>query len=56
MIDILNIIGHPQKSKSVSMVVDLDRFATDQTAGFDSETTIKPNNDPLNDWMMPLIY
>ncbi|MCE2991891.1 MAG: GNAT family N-acetyltransferase [Alphaproteobacteria bacterium] len=55
MADILNTMGYPQKSKSVSMVVDLDRFATDQTAGFDSETTIKPNDDQLNDWMMPLI-
>lgn len=55
MADILNTMGYPQKSKSVSMVVDLDRFATDQTAGFDSETTIKANDGQLNDWMMPLI-
>ncbi len=55
MIDVLNTMGYPQKCKSVSMVVDLDKFATDQTASFDSETTIKPNDDQLNDWMMPLI-
>ena len=55
MADILNTMGYPQKSKSVSMVVGLDRFATDQTPGFDSETTIKPNDEQLNDWMMPLI-
>jgi GNAT superfamily N-acetyltransferase len=55
MTDVLNTMGYPQKSKSVSMIVDLDRFATDQTASFDSETTIKANDDQLNDWMMPLI-
>ena len=55
MADILNTRGYPQKSKSVSMVVDLDRFATDQTASFDDETIIKGNDDQLNDWMMPLI-
>jgi len=55
MADVLNAMGYTQKSKSVSMVVGLDRFATDQTPGFDSETTIKPNDDQLNDWMMPLI-
>jgi ribosomal protein S18 acetylase RimI-like enzyme len=53
--DILNTMGYPQKSKSVSMVVDLDRFAIDQTASFDDETVIKANDDQLNDWMMPLI-
>lgn len=55
MADVLNTLGYPQKSKSVSMVADLDRFATDKTSRFDSETTIKPNDDQLNDWMMPLI-
>lgn len=55
MTDALNSIGYTQKSKSVSMVVDLDRFPIDQTATFDSETTIKPNDNQLNDWMMPLI-
>jgi ribosomal protein S18 acetylase RimI-like enzyme len=48
-------MGYPQKSKSVSMAVDLDRFATGQTASFDSEATIKSNDNQLNDWMMPLI-
>ncbi|MBP9764480.1 MAG: GNAT family N-acetyltransferase, partial [Gammaproteobacteria bacterium] len=55
MADVLNTMGYPQKSKSVSMVVDLDRFAIDQTASFDDETVIKANDDQLNDWMMPLI-
>lgn len=55
MADVLNAMGYTQKSKSVSMVVDLDRFATDKTSSFDSETTIKANDDQLNDWMMPLI-
>jgi GNAT superfamily N-acetyltransferase len=55
MADILNTMGYPQKSKSVSMVMDLDRFATDQTASFDDETMIKANDGQLNDWMMPLI-
>lgn len=55
MADVLNTMGYPQKSKSVSMVVDLDRFAIDQTASFDYETVIKANDDQLNDWMMPLI-
>jgi ribosomal protein S18 acetylase RimI-like enzyme len=55
MADVLNAMGYPQKSKSVSMVVDLDRFANDKTASFDSETTIKANDDQLNDWMMPLV-
>lgn len=55
MADVLNTMGYPQKSKSVSMVADLDRFATDQTASFDSEITIKSNDNKLNDWMMPLI-
>ncbi len=53
--DVLNTMGYPQKSKSVSMVVDLDRFAMDKTASFDSETMVKPNDDQLNDWMIPLI-
>lgn len=55
MADILNTMGYPQKSKSVSMTVDLDSLATDQTASFDSETTIKSNDNQLNDWMIPLI-
>src|SRR3989338_6762382 len=55
MADILNAMGYTQTSKSVSMVVDLDSLATDQTASFDSETTIKANDNQLNDWMMPLI-
>lgn len=55
MADVLNTMGYTQKSKSVSMVVDLDSLATDQTASFDSETTIKSNDNQLNDWMIPLI-
>ena len=55
MTDVLNTMSYPQKSKSVSMVLDLDIFATDQTASFDDETIIKGNDDQLNDWMMPLI-
>ena len=55
MADVLNAIGYPQKSKSVSMFVDLDSLTTDQTASFDSETTIKANDDHLNDWMIPLV-
>lgn len=55
MADILNTMGYPQKSKSVSMVVDLDSFLLDKTTSFNSETTIKANDDQLNDWMMPLV-
>lgn len=44
MADVLNTMGYPQESKSVSMVVDLDRFSIDQTANFDVETTIKAND------------
>lgn len=55
MADVLNTMGYTQKSKSVSMVVDLDGLTTDLTASFDSETTIKSNDTQLNDWMMPLI-
>ena len=55
MADVLNAMGYTQRSKSVSMVVGLDRFATDQTGSFDSETMIKSNDNQLNDWMMPLI-
>lgn len=53
--DVLNIMGYSQKSKSVSMVLDLDKFAINHTAHFDDDTMIKANNDNLNDWMMPLI-
>lgn len=55
MTDALNTIGYPQKSKSVSMVVNLDKFSFDQTANLADETIIKANDDRLNDWMMPLI-
>lgn len=41
MADVLSTMGYPQKSKSVTMFVDLDRFAIDQTASFDDETMIK---------------
>ena len=55
MADILNAMGYPQKSKSVSMVVYLDRFATDQIANLADEIMIKANDNQLNDWMLPLI-
>ncbi len=55
IIDILNTIGYSQKSKSVSMLVDLDKFSFDQTANLTDETVIKSNDDQLNDWMIPLI-
>ena len=55
MADVLNTMGYTQKSKSVSMVVDLERFAMYLTAHVDDETTIKANDNQLNDWMMPLI-
>ena len=53
--DILNTMGYPQKSKSVSMAVKLDRLTIDSAASFDAETMIKPNDDQLNEWMIPLI-
>lgn len=53
--NILNTMGYPQQSKSVSMVMGLDAFIIDKTARFDAETIIKANDDQLNDWMMPLI-
>ena len=52
---ILNTLGYSQNSKSVSMVVNLDRFAINKIASFDAETMIKANDEQLNDWMMPLI-
>ncbi|ELE9247922.1 GNAT family N-acetyltransferase [Enterobacter kobei] len=52
---VLNVMGYTQKSKSVSMVMDLDTFANDQTGTFDYEIMIKSNDNQLNDWMMPLI-
>ena len=55
MAGVLNTMGYHQKNKSVSMVVDLDRFSIDKTNSFDAETMIKANDDQLNDWMMPLI-
>lgn len=55
MTGVLNTMGYPQKSKSVSMVVDLDRFSIDKSTRVDADTVIKANDDQLNDWMMPLI-
>lgn len=55
MAGVLNAMGYYQKSKSVSMAVDLDRFLINKTANFDTETIIKANDDQLNDWMMPLV-
>ena len=53
--DVLTMMGYPQNSQSVSMVMDLGRFTTDQIASFANETMIKANDDKLNEWMMPLI-
>ena len=55
MADVLTTMGYTQKSKSISMIVDLERCVIDQTAGFDDKTPIKWNDNPLNDWMIPLI-
>jgi len=55
IVGILNTLGYSHESKSVSMVVNLDKFTIDKTAGFDAETLIKANDNQLNDWMMPLI-
>ncbi|RUQ81530.1 GNAT family N-acetyltransferase [Legionella septentrionalis] len=55
IVGILNTLGYPQKSKSVSMVINLDAFTIDKTASFDAEAVIKANDNKLNDWMMPLI-
>ena len=55
MADVLTTMGYPQKSESVSMAVNLDKFSFDQTASFYDETMINANDDQLNDWMMPLI-
>lgn len=55
IIDILNSMGYSQKSKSVSMLVDLDKFSFDLIPNFTDETVIKSNDDQLNDWMIPLI-
>ena len=41
-------MGYPQKSKSVSMVVDLDKFSFDQTASFDDEGALY-----IVDWDTP---
>lgn len=55
IVGILNTMSYPQKSKSVSMVMNLDKFAIDKTPNFDAETMIKTNDNQLSDWMMPLI-
>jgi len=52
---VLNTMGYHQKGKSVSMVVRLDELITNNVASFDAETIIKPNDNQLNDWMIPLI-
>src|SRR5207302_11372230 len=54
MTGVLNTMGYIQKSNSVSMVIDLDRFLIDKTTHFD-DIMIKANNNQLGDWMMPLI-
>jgi hypothetical protein len=45
IVGILNTLDYPQKSKSVSMVVNLDKFTTDKTASFDAATMIKANDN-----------
>lgn len=55
IVDTFNIMGYSQKSKSISMVLHLDRFAIDKPASFDVEIMINANDDQLNDWMMPMI-
>jgi ribosomal protein S18 acetylase RimI-like enzyme len=55
MADVFNTLGYPQKSKSVSMIVDLDKLLLDKTISFNAETTIKANDNQLNDWMIPLV-
>ncbi|MFN7709945.1 MAG: GNAT family N-acetyltransferase [Holosporales bacterium] len=55
IINVLYTMDYPQKSKSVSMVIDLDKFLFDQSVNLDHETLIKANNERLNDWMIPLI-
>lgn len=55
LVSILNSMGYTQENKSVSMVVELDRFAKDKTVNIGTRTMIKANNDRLDEWMMPLI-
>jgi ribosomal protein S18 acetylase RimI-like enzyme len=55
MVAILNTMGYPQESKSVSMFLTLDTCALDETDNFAGEGMIKANDDRLKDWMMPLI-
>ena len=55
MADVFNTLGYTQKRKTVSMIVDLDKLLLDKTISFDAETTIKANDNQLNDWMIPLV-
>lgn len=55
VMDVLNAMGFVQSDKSVSMVLDLDRFEIDKAVSSDASTTIKANNDCLSDWISPLV-
>jgi GNAT superfamily N-acetyltransferase len=55
IVGIFDSMGYPEKSHSVSMGINLDKFTTEKMDIFDAETIIKANDDQLNDWMMPLI-
>lgn len=52
---VLNTMGYAQTEKSVSMVLNLDKFVIDKTANVDAGTIIKANDDQLNDWIMSLM-
>ncbi len=52
---ILNLMGYPKKTETVSMAMNLERFLSVHTASFDDEITVKENDGHLNAWVMPLI-
>lgn len=52
--DILNTRGYLHTSQSGAMVIQLGKFMPDITTDPKFETTIKSNDDQLNDWMLPL--
>lgn len=54
VIDVLNVMGFVQSDTSVSMVLDLDRFAIEKAVSSEVTTMIKANNDRLSDWISPL--
>lgn len=56
IVSILKDAGYDQKSKSVSMILDLDKFSIQKAfTSFDEKTIIKSNDNLLNEWMTPLI-